>query len=155
MLDQIPFENDNTPEEVKRTLIQFLGQTYQEVSQLDSNIVSPNQFLAPKKHEFQRTAERVMNETLNSTFNKNVQQPQNNIPVHKEQPKPYLDGGSILPPPPNDPNQMEFSFDNSVTAITINNKLDSLEKKLKKIDKMMEKMLSFIDSHESKDLKQE
>lgn len=161
MLDQISFEHENTPEEVQKTLIQFLGQTYQELAQFDNNIVSPNQFLAPKKHEFQRTAEKVMQEALGAISSHNRVEQRMHVPqehpriVQRTEPaKPYLDGGNIVPPPPNDPNQMEFSFDNSVTAITINIKLDNIEKKMKKIDKMLSEMLSLMDKNESKDIKQ-
>ena len=61
--------------------------------------------------------------------------------------------GQFVPPPVNDPNQMEFCFDNSVTAITINKKLESIESKLKKLDNLMKKMVSFMESHEAKDSK--
>lgn len=154
MFDNLSFEDQNTPEEVRNTLIQFLGQTYQDVSQYDSNIVSPNQFLSPKKYEFQRTAEKVMQEALGSP---------NRVPVNhsgpvvhpsniNQPPRPYLDGVNRVTPPPNDPDQMEFSFDNSITAITINSKLEDLEKRLKKLDKMMEKVIGFLDG-ESANLK--
>jgi hypothetical protein len=152
MLDQVSFEDQNTPEEVRKTLIQFLGQTYKDVSQYDSNIVSPNQFLSPKKYEFQKTAEKVMQEALNSpripVSSGPVVHPTNN----NQPPRPYLDGGNIVAPPPNDPNQMEFSFDNSVTAISINSKLEDIEKRIKKLDKLMEKVVGFLDN-ESKNFK--
>ena len=44
---------------------------------------------------------------------------------------------------------MEFSFDNSVTAITINNKLEDIEKKLKKLDTLLQKVLQFVESKET------
>lgn len=155
MLDQVSFEDQNTPEEVKKTLIQFLGQTYQDVSHYDSNIVSPNQFLSPKKYEFQKTAEKVMQEALGAPSRVPVNP--NGAVVHptntNQPPRPYIDGGNRVPPPANDPNQMEFTFDNSVTAITINTKLEDLEKRIKKLDKLMEKVIGLLESNESKNPK--
>ena len=57
-------EQNIDPRELQATLMGFLGQTYQEISRYDSNIVSPNAFLAPKKEEFQRTAETIMREAI-------------------------------------------------------------------------------------------
>ena len=42
-------EQNIDPRELQATLMGFLGQTYQEISRYDSNLVSPNAFLAPKK----------------------------------------------------------------------------------------------------------
>lgn len=149
---------ENAPEEVRKTLLQFLGQTYQEVSQYDNNIVSPNQFLSPKKYEFQKTAEKVMQEALNTSSRPpaapNYPQRQIVHPQNEQVPnKPFLETGGVVPPPLNDPNQMEFSFDNSVTAITINNKLDEMNKRLKSLEKNISKVIDFMKSHEPKDTK--
>jgi predicted acylesterase/phospholipase RssA len=152
MSDQFSFEDQNTPEEVRKTLIQFLGQTYKDVSQYDSNIVSPNQFLSHKKHEFQKTAEKVMQEALGGPRIPVSSGPVIHPTPINQPPRPYLDGGNVNPPPPNDPNQMEFSFDNSVTAITINSKLEDIEKRIKKLDKLMEKVVVFLEN-ESKNFK--
>jgi hypothetical protein len=133
-----------SPEEIQSTLVGFLGHTYGEISKYDKNIVAPNPFLAPKKQEFQNLAERVMSE-VTQTYNKpKVQQ-------HQTPPTAFIDTGIILPPAPNDPNQMEFSFDNSVTAITINKKLEDIDNKIKKLDNMMKKVLSLLDGYETKD----
>ena len=149
------FEDQNLdPLEVQRTLMGFLGQTYQEVSRYDSHIVSANPFLAPKKQEFHNLAQKVLNETRRV-----VRPDQQHIPpqVHNHPPNQQYIGPeaqqnveSFPPQQTVDPNQLEFSFDNSVTAITINNKLNDLEKKLKRIDTMMEKVISFIESYDSK-----
>jgi outer membrane protein OmpA-like peptidoglycan-associated protein len=146
------------PVEEEATLINFLGQTYSEISKYDSHLVSVNPFLAPKKQEFERTAQRILDETKH----KNIQQPQQHYqrqpqPNYQPQPQPYQ--GSPVPyidlgkpptvPQLNDPNQLEFSFDNSVTAKSIDEKLDNLEKRLKKLDTMLSKVLSYLESHES------
>lgn len=135
------FEKDNIPEEVRKTLINFLGHTYQEVTNYDSNIVSPNQFLAPKKFEFQRTAEKVLSEAVGSHNRPNPpqQEPQHN--------RPFIDTG-VIAPPVNDPNQLEFSFDNSVTAKTINKKLEDIENVVKRLDTSMKKVLELLSSNE-------
>lgn len=144
------FEDQNLdPLEVQRTLMGFLGQTYHEVSRYDSHIVSANPFLAPKKQEFHNLAQKVLDET------RRVVNPQQNNPqAHSFDNQPYLPPQQIDPniPPQRiiDPNQLEFSFDNSVTAISINNKLNDLEKKLKRIDTMMEKVISFVELYDSK-----
>lgn len=149
------FEDQNLdPAEVQRTLMGFLGQTYQEVSRYDSHIVSANPFLAPKKAEFHNLAQKVLNETRRAIVPENPQ-------IHNHPPSQQYIGPvqsnqtpqqniPIAPQQINDPNQLEFSFDNSVTAITINNKLNDLEKKLKKIDSMLEKMLLLMESYDSK-----
>ena len=160
-------EQNIDPRELQATLMGFLGQTYQEISKYDNNIVSPNAFLAPKKQEFQRTAETIMREAIESTTGgNNTNRPTvypNNAPrqIQPQQPQqnqPFLETGKFVPPPANDPNQMEFTFDNSVTAITINNKLEDIEKKLKKLDNLLQKVIQFVENketvHESKNTKQ-
>jgi hypothetical protein len=143
-----------TPEELHQTLVGFLGQTYSEVSKYDKNIVSSNAFLAPKKNEFEQVAQKVMNEVgatvaPNNTQNRPQQPPQN---VVQNQNRPFIDFDH-RPLQNTDPNQMEFSFDNSVTAITINTKLEDIEKRLKKLDNVMAKVLSLLESNETKNSK--
>lgn len=137
---------DIHPNELKDILVGFLGQTYSEVSRYDNHLVSPNQFLAPKKQEFQKTAERVLQEAAPRIPQQQLSQPiqpiqhytpQQPIPVQPQQPQQT-----------SDPNQLEFSFDNSITAKTIYNKLDDLEKKIKKLDKTLETMLSLLEKYE-------
>jgi outer membrane protein OmpA-like peptidoglycan-associated protein len=151
------FEDQNLdPLEVQRTLMGFLGQTYQEVSRYDNNIVSANPFLAPKKQEFHNLAQKVLNETrrfVQPDQQHNPLQEHNHLPSQQytgPAPIPQQNQQSVLPQQTVDPNQLEFSFDNSVTAITINNKLNDLEKKLKRIDSMMEKVILFVESYDSK-----
>lgn len=141
-------EQNIDPVDLKNTLIGFLGQTYSEVSKFDNNIVSPNPFLAPKKQEFERIAERVIQE-VSVSKTPNVSYPVNETAPRRPQPTAFIDTGVILPPAPNDPNQMEFTFDNSITAKTINSKLEDLEKRLKKLDNNVAKVLSLLESHES------
>jgi hypothetical protein len=152
-------EQNIDPRELQATLMGFLGQTYQEISKYDNNIVSPNAFLAPKKQEFQRTAETIMREAIQSTTGANPNNRPtvypNNVPrqIQPQQPQPsnqpFLETGKFVPPPVNDPNQLEFTFDNSVTAITINNKLEDIEKKLKKLDNLLQKVIQFVESKET------
>jgi len=148
------------PVEEHATLVQFLGQTYSEISKYDSHLVSPNQFLAPKKQDFERTAQRVLNETRTTAVQNNVPPVYPTIPQNQLHPQayhqvnapvvPFIDlGKPPTPPPLNDPNQLEFSFDNSVTAKSIDEKLDNLEKRLKKLDTMLSKVLLYLESHES------
>lgn len=146
----LDYEQQNIdPIELQNTLIGFLGQTYSEVSKFDSNLVSPNPFLAPKKQEFEKIAERVIQE-VSLPKKQSVVHPVNNNIQRTQQPTAFIDTGVILPPAPNDPNQMEFNFNNSVTAKTINSKLEDLEKRIKKLDSNIEKMLLLLESHDSK-----
>lgn len=146
-----------SPEEIQNTLMGFLGQTYQEISRYDSNIVSPNAFLAPKKQEFQRLAEKVISETITTVAPPIHQAPTspqrlNHKSLHQNsQAVPYIDSGKVpLAPPQGDPDQLEFSFDNSITAKSINKKLEDLEIRVKSVDNMLKKMLSLLEGYESK-----
>ena len=161
---QNPDFNDNIdPAEVQNTLLGFLGQTYSEISKYDSHLVSPNQFLAPKKQEFQRTAEQVLREVrggMQPHMHQPVPQNQFQQPQVVQQPqivaRPFVDTNTAPPPPPPlDPNQMEFSFDNSITAKSIDTKLDDIEKRIKRLDITLQKVLSYIESHETQNPKQE
>ena len=150
LLQNPDFNDDIDPVELQNTLLGFLGQTYSEISKYDSHIVSPNQFLAPKKQEFQRTAEQVLREVRGGI------QPQLPQYTPKINVRPFIDTNTAPPPPPPlDPNQMEFSFDNSITAKTINTKLDDLQKTIKRLDTTLQKVLSYVESHEIENLKQE
>jgi hypothetical protein len=150
------FDDYIDPVEEHATLLSFLGQTYSEISKYDSHLVSPNQFLAPKKQEFQRTAEKVLNETKTPVALNTVIKPYN---VHQIQHAPnnyapFVDLGRQPPPPAlNDPNQLEFSFDNSITAKSIDEKLENLEKRIKKLDTMLSKVLVYLEIHESENNK--
>lgn len=149
--------NDNIdPAEVQKTLLGFLGQTYSEISKYDSHLVSTNQFLAPKKQEFQRTAEQVLREVRGGI--QPQQQTIQSAPQHHppQTVVPFVDTNTAPPTPhPLDPNQMEFSFDNSVTAKSIDTKLDDIEKRIKRLDIALQKVLLYIESHETEDTKQE
>lgn len=145
------FEEQNLdPREIQETLIGFLGQTYREVAKFDSNLVSPNQFLAPKKEEFKSLAERIMQES-GGVPRPSFVSPPNRLPYHA--PTNFISPVQS-PEISHDPNQLEFSFDNSVTANAINSKLESIEKKLINLDKMMYSLIELMESHESKNQKQ-
>jgi hypothetical protein len=155
--------NDNneyeiTPEELQKTLIGFLGHTYKEVSQFDSRLVSPNNTLTPKKQEFQHIANKVFQEALTpntgqipvGNVHHNVGHPQHvqpNVvyPNHPQQ--------QIAQPPQHDPNQLEFSFDNSVTALSIDNRLTDIENRIKKLDTTLSKVLVLLENHDTSNLK--
>lgn len=132
------------------TMKQFLSQTAMELSNIDRNIISSNQHLAPKRMEFEQTARRILsNEIIDARRNapSNQQfgtQPQ---PPQVSNPQPFIDTG-VIRKIDNDPNQLEFKFDNSVTAITINNKLVQLEKFILSIDKKVQKLLELMDDRE-------
>ena len=155
--------NDNTeydisPEELQKTLIGFLGHTYKEVSQFDSRLVSPNNTLTPKKQEFQNIANKVFQEALTPNSG---QIPVGNVqhnPVHSQHIQPNIVHQNLVQPqihqqPQVDPNQLEFSFDNSVTALTIDKKLSDIETRLKKLDITLSKVLGLLESNDTTNLK--
>ena len=157
LLENVDFNENIDPAELQKTLLGFLGQTYSEISRYDNNLVSPNQFLAPKKHEFQRTAQQVLREISVTQSPNNITQT-SSVPINQPNldVRPYIDyKAQPSPPAPSDPNQMEFNFDNSITAKSIDNKLNSLEKSIKKLDIMLQKVVSYIESHDNKNIKQE
>jgi len=145
-----------TPEEIRQTLTGFLGQTYREIANFDSHLVSTNPFLAPKKQEFRNLAEKVIQESVglrqNNNFSNNVFVGTQNLPQNFIPNQQFVQSvQQIQPVPQTDPNQLEFSFDDSITAKTINSKLELLEKKLNIIDKTLSKVVEFLESYETKD----
>jgi len=137
------------PQELKDILTGFLGQTYGEISKYDANIVSENPFLSPKKREFQMVAEKVLQEAVPST-QRTKQIPVSNHPVHI--PQPYIPQPQNFQPVDN--SQLEFNFDNSITAITINNRLNDIEKLLKKLDKTVSSMVEYLSKYEANNKEQ-
>lgn len=145
-------EYELTPEELQKTLIGFLGHTYKEVSQFDSRLISANQTLSPKKQELENIAQRVMVEAVKPNF-----QSMNNIPIngpvqHQLHQQPQHQQ-IIQNTPPVDANQMEFAFDNSITAISINNRLDDIENRLKRLDSAVSKMLVLLQTNDTENTK--
>jgi outer membrane protein OmpA-like peptidoglycan-associated protein len=142
--------NEINPNELQDILINFLGQTYGEVSRYDSNLLQTNQFLSPKKYEFQKTAEMVLQNIL-------PQQPQQLQQLHQlqqlQQPQQRQYIPQFVPEvqPQPDPNQLEFNFNDSVTAKTIYNKLEELEKRIKNIDKSLSSVISLLQTYEVED----
>jgi len=133
------------PNELQNILVGFLGQTYGEVAKYDNNLVASNQYLAPKKQEFHRLAEKVLQEANPQSFIKSAatNTRQNSLAIPNNSVQTQF-------PPRVDSDQMEFNFDNSITAITINNKLDDLEKRLKRMDTIMQNMVSLLENYEIK-----
>lgn len=143
-----------TPEELQKTLIGFLGHTYKEVSQFDSRLVSPNSTLMPKKQEFQNIANKVFKEVVAPNSGQipvgNVQHVHPNI--QNAQPVNQIIQPQIQEV---DPNQLEFNFNNSVTALSIDKKLTDIENRIKKLDIALSKVLSLLESDDFTNLKQE
>jgi hypothetical protein len=143
---------DIDPAELQNTLIGFLGQTYSDIAKFDNNIVSANSSLSPKKHEFQRLAERVISETNQHSRGAHPQQ-FNRAPVQPQMQQMPPQMNRVLPQhqpvvPQADADQFEFNFDNSITAKSINLRIDDLEKMLKRLDKSISKMISLLESHD-------
>ena len=142
-------EYELSPQELQQTLIGFLGNTYKEVAQIDNYLVQPNQTLRPIKRGFQDLAQRVIDETVRPNIQASPQQHiQHNVPQQIPQQIPQ----QVIPQ--SDPNQLEFSFDNSITAKTIYNKLDELEKRIKRIDIAIGKVLEYLEANDTTNSKQ-
>ena len=145
-------EYELSPQELQQTLIGFLGNTYKEVAQIDNHIVQPNQTLRPIKKGFQDLAQRVIDETVRPNFTQHAPQyVQQNVPQYVPQNIQQFPQQTI---PQGDPNQLEFSFDNSVTAKTIFNKLEELEKRIKRIDIAIGKVLDYLETNDTTNSKQ-
>jgi outer membrane protein OmpA-like peptidoglycan-associated protein len=153
-------EFDISQEELQKTLIGFLGHTYKEVAQFDSRLVSANNTLAPKKQEFHNIANKVFQEALTPNSG---QIPIGNVHhnnVHHQQIQPTnLVHQNVQPTlqfiqaPVVDPNQLEFSFDNSVTALSIDKRLTDIENRLKKLDITLSKVLVLLEQNDTTNLK--
>jgi hypothetical protein len=123
----------------------FVGQTYSQIRMHDAMVVDGRRLT----NEFTGIAENVLTPTIRRPPH-HPQYP----PQHHQMPNnaPYIDGNrQPVPPPPNDPNQMEFEFDNSKLSVTIEKKFDSIVNRLNSIDKSIKDLLSSID--EIKNLK--
>jgi hypothetical protein len=149
--DYDPLGGISSPDELKNILIGFMGQTYTEVSKFDKHLVSPNVTLRPKSAEFHNIAEKLLSEA-NQIYGKNNTQTKNNvnenhvvkvnIPVPRFDLKPS--NFTVAIPDQNlnpyDPNQMEFNFDRSATAESIQKKLDDIMLKLCAIQDRLDKL---------------
>jgi hypothetical protein len=151
-------EYELTPAELQQTLIGFLGSTYKEVSQIDNFLVQPNQTLRPIKKGFEDLAQRVIDETVKPHVVKPQPQPQypiqQNFNYTPQVIQPTHQAIQQIPADHN-PDQLEFSFDNSVTAKTIFGKIEDIEKRIKKIDITLSKVLELLQSNDTKNPKQE
>ena len=113
----------------------FVGQTYSQIRMHDSMVVDGRKLT----NQFTEIAEDVLTPTLRRSphpqFNQ-AQMPQN---------MPYIDGNrQPVPPPPNDPNQMEFEFDNSKLSVSIEKKFDTIVSRLNAIDKSIKDLVTSL-----------
>lgn len=126
--------SDQFDPEAKDMLMQLMGQTYGELHKLDNFIVSPSQQLRPKSEEFKQTVVSVTR-TLNA-----------NVPVTAQ---PHVYHEVVRPQavaaqpvgPVVDPNQLEFGFDNSATAASIDKSLSRIEDKIDRLTKLVNKLV--------------
>jgi len=121
--------------EAKDMLMQFMGQTYGELHKLDSFIVGSSQQLQPKSEAFKQTVANVTR-TLNS-----------NVPVNRPAQqvvasRPYQPTEAVAPDL--DTDQMEFGFDDSVTAMSIDRMLTRIEDKIDRLNNRFNKVLEQI-----------
>lgn len=128
--------------EAKDMLMQLMGQTYGELHKLDSFIVGATNQLQPKSEAFKQTVANVTR-SINSNVPQSAQSARVlHAPVH---------GGvapaqavNISPVVAVDPNQLEFGFDNSVTALSIDKALTRIEDKMDRLSKTVNKLMDLI-----------
>ena len=140
------------PDALKNLLIGFMGQTYREVSEFDKNLISSNATLSPKKKQFESMAQKLLNEVNVFAESKTpvpVTGADNAIPHIKAPIRPQQIQQTHNPVYVNtvnpdvvevDPNQMEFNFDNSATAQSIQNTLADIMRKLESIESRIDKL---------------
>lgn len=122
-------EHQAPDRETLDVLKQFLGQTYGELHKLDSNIVGTSQHLTHKSSEFKHTAAKVLDSV--------VAAPQVRTPGPVVGATVPIALPVTTPVAQPDDNQMEFAFDASATAESIQKSLDRLETKLDKLTRLI------------------
>jgi hypothetical protein len=160
------------------TMAAFLGQTAAGLAEVDRNIVSGSSHLNDNRERFEQVARQAM-QTVSSNP---ARTPPRILPVDANQDhiipsgsvpliplpadmtnvrpvvenRPYIDNGRNIPKIDNDPNQLEFNFDNSVTAISINNNIAELKKKVQslttsiaELDKKVQSLIHYFDEVEN------
>lgn len=116
----------------------FVGQTYSQIRMHDSMVVDGRRLT----NEFTEIAENVLTPAVRRSPY------QQHHPQHHQMPQntAYIDGNrQPVPPPPNDPNQLEFQFDNSKISVVIEKKFDTILNRLNSIDKSIKDLLSSLD----------
>ena len=140
-----------TPAELQHTVLQFLGQNMGELKNLDQHLISKNNTL-------QGMTLRP-GEIMRSVPIPQQHQPQPQ-PQYQPQPQPTVSLPQLTPvlapqPPavidPNDPVQMEFSFDQSSYAKNIFNSLKEIEcilnqqnKKIQSLEEKIEQLTELV-----------
>jgi len=135
------FDPSTSPAEIQNLLVNFMGQTYAEINKLDKNIIGTSTNLIQKGGDFKNLAQTVINNVPNNfKFNARPQPPQAPPPAVPQAyvahvSEPYL----VEPSKPLDDNQLLFDFDNSATAVKINDALSRIESTLTKIENKLSK----------------
>jgi hypothetical protein len=135
----------NFDRETFETLANFVGQTYKDICKFDQSLISTNNNLNSRKEQFKNIAENILvapSPNRSSMYNQPDIHQGSNPPVSD---RAYIDRCiSPLPPHPNDPNQMEFMFDNSEMSLKIEKKFDTIINRLNRIDKTLNQLLQFL-----------
>lgn len=123
----------DTNADLKDVLVQFLGQTYNEIRKIDNNIIGSTRHLTQKGNEFEQVATQVLHsvgKVVNDTG------PIVNQKIVGPVIAPHVQAAQQA-----DLNQLEFEFDNSPTAKNIFASLARLEDKLDRLSSALSKML--------------
>lgn len=121
-----------SPEEIKLATLQFMGQHLSsEIKELNNNLVSQsatlrNLSMDPNKvlNTIPSRAPNTYSTTVNAGINVVETPPVNAVPPAVV---------AVQSPIVNDPNQLEFDFNNSNYAKLIFDRLDSIDRKLSKL----------------------
>ena len=131
-------------------LANFVGQTYNEICKFDQSLIATNNNLNSKREQFKNIAENVLlNPSVNRTStHHSIPQQHQQRPVSEMA---YVERG-IAPVEPalDDPNQLEFKFDNSEMSVKIEKKFDTIINRINRIDNTLTQLLEFL-NYEAED----
>jgi len=129
-----------TPEEIKLTTIQFMGQHLMgEIKELDRNIISKSNTLQGLTLKPEQIIESV---GAPAPVPVNAVNPGINIqPAAAQQIQVSINNTDTNRDIPSDPNQLEFDFNNCNYAKLIFDRLDSLDIKVDKLVELLKKKL--------------
>ena len=123
-------EHQAPDHETLDVLKQFLGQTYGELHKLDSNIVGTSKHLTHRSSEFKHTAAKVLDSVVAAPPQVRTHGPVVGVNTTIALPV-------TAPAVQQDANQIEFAFDASATAESIQKSLDRLESKIDKLTRLI------------------
>jgi len=128
--------------EDQKLLMQFLGQTYSALKQIDADVTERSSNIGNASSQFKQTVQTIThNIPQNTPRSFSTQSRDESLPLTVNEPAVLID-----------PNQLEFNFSNSVTARTINDKIDKLYEKFSHIEKLIIDITQLLQNKRKKKL---